>query len=135
MRASVRLGLGLLGAAFLAGAVRGQATTQSGKLDLQPFVFAKGTLDAEGDLPKSVRTGKLMLVLAGDSTVTYNAGYASGLRSHFDKQLQVVDLSRGGRTTAPWRRSMAAMRSMAGLVMRSFGSLRISHEGRPHRPR
>jgi lysophospholipase L1-like esterase len=72
-------------------------------LDLQPFAYAMGSLDKEGDLPKSPRTGKVMLVLAGDSTVTYNAGYAAGLRSHFDKQLQVVNLSRGGRTTATFR--------------------------------
>ncbi len=44
-----------------------------------------------------------MLVLAGDSTVTYDAGYASGLRSHLDKQLQIVNLSRGGRTTVTFR--------------------------------
>jgi lysophospholipase L1-like esterase len=35
--------------------------------------------------------------------VTYSAGYAGGLRSHFDRQLQVVNLSRGGRTTATFR--------------------------------
>ncbi|HEY4330013.1 MAG TPA: rhamnogalacturonan acetylesterase [Phycisphaerae bacterium] len=75
----------------------------SHKLDLQPFEYAKGSLDKEQDSPKTARTGKILLVLAGDSTVTYDSGYAAGLRSHLDKQLQVVNLSRGGRTTATFR--------------------------------
>lgn len=86
--------------------VRGQAGMNGAaarKVELQPFAYAQGTLDKEGDLPTSARTGEVLLVLAGDSTVTYNAGYASGLRSHLDKRLQVVNLSRGGRTTATFR--------------------------------
>ncbi len=72
-------------------------------LTLQPFTYAQGSPDKEQDSPKSPRTGKILLVLAGDSTVTYDSGYAAGLRSHFDKQLQVINLSRGGRTTATFR--------------------------------
>jgi lysophospholipase L1-like esterase len=72
-------------------------------LHLQPFAYAQGSLDKSQDSPKSPRTGKVLLVLAGDSTVTYDAGYAAGLRAHFDKELQVVNLSRGGRTTATFR--------------------------------
>ena len=72
-------------------------------LSLQPFAYAHGSLDQEADSPRTPRTGKILLVLAGDSTVTYNAGYAAGLRAHFDKELQVINLSRGGRTTATFR--------------------------------
>jgi len=63
----------------------------------------KGNQDEQQDSANTPRTGKVLLVLAGDSTVTYSAGYAGGLRSHFDRQLQVVNLSRGGRTTATFR--------------------------------
>ncbi|HVT79437.1 MAG TPA: GDSL-type esterase/lipase family protein [Phycisphaerae bacterium] len=76
---------------------------KSHPLSLQPFAYAQGSLDKEADSPRTPRTGKILLVLAGDSTVTYNAGYAAGLRSHFDQQLQVINLSRGGRTTATFR--------------------------------
>jgi lysophospholipase L1-like esterase len=70
--------------------------------ELQAFE-CKGNQDEQQDAPTTQRTGKVLLVLAGDSTVTYSAGYAGGLRSHLDKQLQVVNLSRGGRTTVTFR--------------------------------
>jgi len=70
--------------------------------DLQPFEF-KGNRNEQEDSPETPRTGKVLLVLAGDSTVTYSQGYAAGFRSHLDKQLQVINLSRGGRTTASFR--------------------------------
>ena len=70
--------------------------------ELQPFE-CKGNQDEQQDAATTTRTGKVLLVLAGDSTVTYSAGYGGGLRSHFDKQLQVVNLSRGGRTTGTFR--------------------------------
>ncbi|HTB63845.1 MAG TPA: GDSL-type esterase/lipase family protein [Opitutales bacterium] len=71
--------------------------------ELQPFVYAKGSRDAESDNPNSPRTGEVVLCLAGDSTVTYNAGYAAGLRACFDPRLQVVNFSHGGCTTASFR--------------------------------
>jgi lysophospholipase L1-like esterase len=81
----------------------GAASDAGAKIDPQPFEFAKGTLNAEEDRPDTPRTGKILLCLAGDSTVTYNAGYAAGLRAHCDKQLQIINRSRGGRTTASFR--------------------------------
>lgn len=74
------------------------------KLDLQFFEFAKGSLNEQEDRPDTGRTGKVVLCLAGDSTVAYSSGYAAGMRSHFDKQLQVINRSRGGRTTANFRK-------------------------------
>jgi lysophospholipase L1-like esterase len=79
------------------------ASTLHAKIDPQPFDYAKGSMNEQEDKPDTPRTGKVLLCLAGDSTVTYNAGYASGLRSHFDRQLQVINRSRGGRTTASFR--------------------------------
>lgn len=73
------------------------------KYDLQPFVYAKGSLNQEQDNPKAPRIGEVVLALAGDSTVTYNAGYAAGLRACFDPRLQVVNFSHGGSTTASFR--------------------------------
>ena len=73
------------------------------KLDLQPFEYAKGSLNEQEDKPDTPRTGKVVLCLAGDSTVTYSQGYGSGLRACLDKDLQVINRSRGGRTTTSFR--------------------------------
>ena len=68
----------------------------------RPFEIM-GNLDIEQDSPKTPRTGKYLIVLAGDSTVTYNAGWAAGFKTHLDPQVQVINLSHGGRTTATFR--------------------------------
>lgn len=73
------------------------------KVDPQPFVYAKGTLNEQEDRADTPRTGKIVLCLAGDSTVTYSQGYGSGFRARLDQQLQVINRSRGGRTTASFR--------------------------------
>jgi lysophospholipase L1-like esterase len=87
----------------IANTLPGSEPDPASKLDLQPFAY-HGNQDSEQDSPTTPRTGKVVLALAGDSTVTYDQGYAAGFRSHLDKQLQVVDLSRGGRTTTSFRR-------------------------------
>jgi hypothetical protein len=61
------------------------AAQVASKLDLQPFEYAKGSLNEQEDRPDTPRTGKVVLCLAGDSTVTYSAGYAAGFRAHLDK--------------------------------------------------
>jgi lysophospholipase L1-like esterase len=68
----------------------------------RPFEIM-GNLDNEQDSPDTPRTGKYLIVLAGDSTVTYSAGWAAGFKTHLDPQVQVINLSRGGRTTATFR--------------------------------
>lgn len=101
-----------------------EANAVAPPLDLQPFEYAKGSLNEQEDRPDTPRTGKIVLCLAGDSTVTYNAGYAAGLRSHFDKQLQVINRSRGGRTTASFRsdgRWADVLRIQPDYVMIQFG--------------
>jgi len=91
-----------IGSAVLpAQVLHGQTTLPDG-VAMQPFVM-KGTMDAEQDLPTTPRTGKLVIGLAGDSTVCYNTGYAAGFRSHFDTRVQILNLSHGGRTTATFR--------------------------------
>ena len=87
-----------LALAFAAGIRVSAAETE-----LQPFAFAQGSLNEQEDRADTPRTGEKLLCLAGDSTVTYNAGYAAGLRAHFDRRLQVINRSRGGRTTASFR--------------------------------
>jgi lysophospholipase L1-like esterase len=74
------------------------------KIDPQAFAYAKGSLNEQEDRPDTPRTGKVVLCLAGDSTVTYSQGYAAGLRACCDQQLQIINRSRGGRTTASFRR-------------------------------
>jgi hypothetical protein len=69
----------------------------------QPFDYAKGSLNEQEDRPDTPRTGKVVLCLAGDSTVTYSQGYGSGFRAALDQQLQVINRSRGGRTTTSFR--------------------------------
>jgi len=76
---------------------------ETAHFEMQPFAYAKGSRDAESDKPNSPRTGEVVLCLAGDSTVTYNAGYAAGLRACFDLRLQVVNFSHGGCTTVSFR--------------------------------
>lgn len=93
-------------------------------VDAQPFEYAKGSLNEQEDRPDTPRTGKILLCLAGDSTVTYSQGYASGLRAHFDKQLQVINRSRGGRTTASFRadgRWADVLKLKPDYVMIQFG--------------
>ncbi len=72
------------------------------KLSLQPFHYG-GSLNLEEDDPHTPRVGKMVLGLAGDSTVTYDQGYAAGLRAHLSKDLQVYNRSRGGATCASFR--------------------------------
>ncbi len=93
------------------------------KFDLQPFEY-HGNQDFEQDSPKTPKTGKVVLALAGDSTVTYDQGYAAGFKSHLDKQLQVIDLSRGGRTTVSFRndgRWQQILEMKPDYVMIQFG--------------
>ncbi len=85
------------------GMIVGASAALRASIDPQPFEYAKGTMNEQEDRPDTPRTGKVLLCLAGDSTVTYNAGYAAGLRVRLDKQLQVINRSRGGRTTASFR--------------------------------
>ncbi len=80
------------------------ATRAHAAIDPQPFAFAQGSLNEQEDKPDTPKTGQVVLCLAGDSTVTYNAGYAAGLRACCDKQLQIINRSRGGRTTASFRK-------------------------------
>ena len=72
-------------------------------IDPQPFVYAKGTLNEQEDRPDTPRAGKVVLCLAGDSTVTYSQGYGAGFRACLDQQLHVINRSRGGRTTTSFR--------------------------------
>ena len=72
------------------------------KLSLQPFHYG-GSLNLEEDDPHTPRVGKMVLGLAGDSTVTYDQGYAAGLRAHLSKDLQVYNRSRGGATCSSFR--------------------------------
>jgi lysophospholipase L1-like esterase len=85
------------------GLIFNGATALRAAINAQPFEYAKGSLNEQEDRPDTPRTGKVVLCLAGDSTVTYSQGYAAGLRAHFDKQLQVINRSRGGRTTTSFR--------------------------------
>lgn len=79
------------------------ASTAHAAIDPWPFDYAKGTLNDQKDRPDTPRTGKILLCLAGDSTVTYSQGYGSGFRASLDQQLQVINRSRGGRTTTSFR--------------------------------
>ena len=81
----------------------GGTTSACIAIEPQPFEYAKGSLNEQEDRPDTPRTGKVVLCLAGDSTVTYSQGYGSGLRARLDKQLQVINRSRGGRTTTSFR--------------------------------
>jgi lysophospholipase L1-like esterase len=89
----------------VANILPGTEPNPNSKLDLQPFEY-HGNIpgnDPQWDSPTTPKTGKVVLALAGDSTVTYTQGYAAGFKSHLDKQLQVIDFSRGGRTTVSFR--------------------------------
>src|SRR5436190_15645808 len=94
------------------------------KLDLQPFEYAKGSLNEQEDQPDTPKTGEVVLCLAGDSIVTYSQGYGSGLRAALDKKLQVINRSRGGRTTTSFRsdgRWDDILRIKPDYVMIQFG--------------
>ena len=87
----------------LVGLMVGGTAAARATIDPQPFAYAKGSLNEQEDRSDTPRTGKILLCLAGDSTVTYSQGYAAGFRARLDRQLQVVNRSRGGRTTASFR--------------------------------
>lgn len=44
-------------------------------------------------------TAKVRIVLAGDSTVTDNAGWGSGFAQCFDANVKIINLSKGGRSS------------------------------------
>jgi lysophospholipase L1-like esterase len=93
-------------------------------LDLQPFEYAKGSLNEQEDRPDTPKTGEKVLCLAGDSTVTYSQGYGAGLRACLDRKLQVINRSRGGRTTTSFRndgRWDDVLRIKPDYVMIQFG--------------
>jgi pectinesterase len=56
---------------------------------------------------------KIRIVLAGDSTVTDNAGWGKGFASHLGDQIELINLSRGGRSSKSfineglWKRCLA----------------------------
>ena len=85
------------------GLLAGLAPRLRAEVDLQPFEYAKGSLNEQEDRADTPRTGKVLLCLAGDSTATYSQGYGAGFRACLDRQLQVINRSRGGRTTASFR--------------------------------
>jgi lysophospholipase L1-like esterase len=90
----------------------------------QPFAYAQGSLNEQEDRPDTPRTGKILLCLAGDSTVTYSQGYGAGFRACLDQQLQVINRSRGGRTTTSFRadgRWDDILRLKPDYVMIQFG--------------
>ena len=53
---------------------------------------------ATGD-PPAVRPAKVHIVLAGDSTVTDASGWGHGFESCFTDDVQVINMSRGGRSS------------------------------------
>jgi lysophospholipase L1-like esterase len=53
----------------------------------------------EGDSADTPRTAKILIVLAGDSTVTYNAGWGTGFVHHLHGDIQCINLSHGGRSS------------------------------------
>lgn len=109
---------------FLAIVISVAGASVRAAIDAQPFEYAKGTMNEQEDRPDTPRTGKILLCLAGDSTVTYSQGYAAGFRAHLDKQLQVINRSRGGRTTASFRldgRWQDVLKLKPDYVMIQFG--------------
>jgi len=108
----------------MVGLILGGSASVHAAIDAQPFEYAKGTMNEQEDRPDTPRTGKILLCLAGDSTVTYSQGYAAGFRAHLDKQLQVINRSRGGRTTASFRldgRWQDVLKLKPDYVMIQFG--------------
>jgi len=61
--------------------------------------LAAGPSTRENDSPTTPRTAKVLIVLAGDSTVTYNAGWGTGFVHHLHGDIQCINLSRGGRSS------------------------------------
>ncbi|MEY2879651.1 MAG: hypothetical protein RLZZ15_2031 [Verrucomicrobiota bacterium] len=99
----VNIHLQLAALITLAAISLGGAASLRAAIDPWPFDYAKGTLNEQEDRADTPRTGKILLCLAGDSTVTYSQGYGAGFRASLDKQLQVINRSRGGRTTTSFR--------------------------------
>jgi lysophospholipase L1-like esterase len=69
----------------------------AGLLALNCLVFGQTTREA--DSPTTPRTAKVLIVVAGDSTVTYNAGWGTGFVHHLQGDIQCINLSRGGRSS------------------------------------
>jgi pectinesterase len=62
------------------------------------FTHAAGPTTRKSDIPE-VRPAKVHIVLAGDSTVTDNAGWGKGFADCFGEDVQVINMSRGGRSS------------------------------------
>jgi lysophospholipase L1-like esterase len=110
--------------AFALAASAALSAAETTRLERQPFEYAKGSLNEQEDRADTPKTGEVVLCLAGDSTVTYSQGYAAGLRACFDRRLQVINRSRGGRTTTSFRadgRWDDVLRLKPNYVMIQFG--------------
>src|SRR5688500_15651941 len=62
------------------------------------MLVAAAALPARGQTVSKVR-----IVLAGDSTVTDNAGWGRGFAKSMNESVQVVNLARGGRSSKSFR--------------------------------
>ena len=67
-------------------------------LILLSLVSLAGTFTRAADAPAK-SDGKIRIVLAGDSTVTDSAGWGKGFAKCFDDKVEVINLSRGGRSS------------------------------------
>jgi pectinesterase len=69
--------------------------------------------DAQTTGPASAGNKAVRIALVGDSTVTDNAGWGKGFAGCFKKDAQVINLSRGGRSSrsfiaeGSWRKALA----------------------------
>src|SRR5687768_4990946 len=77
--------------------------------------------------------GKLRIVLAGDSTVTDNAGWGgTAFKGSFNDKVEIINLSKGGRSSKSFReegRWDEAMAAKPDYVVIQFG-----HNDEPGKP-
>jgi lysophospholipase L1-like esterase len=82
-------------------------------MTLLPAAYAVAADRAPTSRPASTSLSKIRIVLVGDSTVTDNAGWGKGFAKCFTDEAQVINLSRGGRSSksfiaeGAWKKALA----------------------------
>ena len=68
-------------------------------LSFLTLIASAAVVPASGPATRADAEGRTRIVLAGDSTVTDDAGWGSGFADRFDSRVEVINLARGGRSS------------------------------------
>ena len=93
------------------------------------IVLAVAAVTATAELPATSPAARLKIVLCGDSTVTDNAGWALGFKKHLADDVQLTNLSKGGRSSGSFAKEGKWATALA--LRPDFVFLQFGHNDQP----